>query len=89
MDRDEQTQDQEHVRDVQARYQNDLMRIPNVQGIGIGYKSVAGQQTKDLALIVMVDRKVPLEQLAPEDRIPERLDGVLVDVQATGGFQAG
>jgi hypothetical protein len=36
----------------------------------------------------MVEQKVPLDQLAPEDRIPSELDGVPVDVQETGTFEA-
>jgi hypothetical protein len=35
-----------------------------------------------------VREKLPLDQLAPKDVIPTELDGVPVDVQATGVFRA-
>ena len=35
-----------------------------------------------------VDQKVAVTELAPEDKLPEELDGVPVDVQETGTFVA-
>jgi hypothetical protein len=74
--------------DVQARYADDLMRKPHVVGVAVGYATEGGARTSDIGLVVMVDRKIPFDQLAPEDAIPTELDGVRVDVQETGAFSA-
>ena len=77
-----------HAIDVQNRYQAYLLSKPHVVGVGVGYASVHGDQTMEIAVIVMVEYKVPTEQLEPRERIPSRLEGVRVDVQAMGEFTA-
>ena len=42
----------------------------------------------EVALVVMVRRKVPEDPLAPGDRIPSEIDGVPVDVQEVGTLRA-
>jgi hypothetical protein len=75
--------------DVQARYADVLMNKPHVVGVAVGYCTRAGERTQDIGVIVMVERKVPQDQLTPEEIIPRELDGVPVDVQETGVFSAG
>lgn len=70
--------------DVQTRYQNYLMSKPHVVGVAVGMASVAGVDTSEVAVIVMVDHKIPPQELPPADRIPSRLEGVRIDVQETG-----
>lgn len=65
---------------------DDLMRKANVVGVGVGFRMRHGQRTKEVVLVVMVDSKVPLNDLRPADRIPKVIDGVPVDVQETGEF---
>jgi len=60
------------------------MRKPNVVGVGIGFRQRSGELTDELAIIVSVTHKVPMEDLAPEDRIPSEIEGVPVDVQVIG-----
>ena len=74
--------------EVQARYADELMSKTHVVGVAVGYTSRQGGQTTDIGVIVMVDKKLPHDQLMPEDVIPHELDGVPVDVQETGGFSA-
>jgi hypothetical protein len=74
--------------EVQARHTDALMEKPHVVGVAVGTKQVDGVDTGEMCLIVMVDEKVPDEQLNPEDRIPEEIDGVPVDVLVTGTFEA-
>jgi hypothetical protein len=76
------------AQDVQQRYENYLMNKPHVVGVGVGYASVHGAQTPEVAVVVMVDHKLPPENLAPMDRLPSRLEGVRIDVQETGAFEA-
>jgi hypothetical protein len=74
--------------EVQAKYANDLMQKPNVVGVAVGYTNQNGVRSSDVGVIVMVDHKVPFDELEPADLIPRELDGVPVDVQETGGFSA-
>ena len=70
--------------EVQARYTDMLMSMPHVQGVAVGLAKRDGEYTNEIAIVVLVDIKVPEDQLAPEDRIPAALDGVPVDVQEIG-----
>ena len=53
-------------------HEKELAALPNVQGLGV----VAGKSvdSADCAVGVYVDHKRPLEELAPEERIPETLE---------------
>ncbi len=73
---------------VQAKYADELMQKANVVGVGVGLRQENGVYTQTPALVVMVRQKVPLAELAKEDRIPKELDGVRVDVVETGPFFA-
>jgi len=74
--------------EVQARYADLLLSKANVIGVGVGFAQKGGASTHEVALVVMVDEKLPAAQLAADDLLPTELDGVRVDVQATGGFRA-
>jgi hypothetical protein len=73
---------------VKVKYEKELMRKRNVVGVGVGFQERAGQTTNNVCVVVSVREKVPLDQLAPQDVIPTELDGVPVDVKATGAFRA-
>lgn len=80
---------------VQAKYSDALMQLPHVVGVGIGFcrfddhhRGVAESGERQVALIVMVDRKVDEDRLTPAQRIPSTLDGVPVAVQEMGVFTA-
>ena len=74
--------------EIQARYAELLLSKAHVIGVGVGFAQKDGMPTREVALVVMVDEKLPAAQLAPDDLLPTELDGVRVDVQATGGFSA-
>lgn len=73
---------------VKAQYGRELMTRANVVGVGIGYRQMRGETTGDIGLVVMVSRKMPRNQLAPEDVLPREIDGVPVDVQEVGELRA-
>jgi hypothetical protein len=73
---------------VRQRYEHELLSKPNVVGVGTGHRRKGGQPTADVAVVVMVDKKVPREQLAPADVIPTQIEGVPVDVQEVGELRA-
>lgn len=77
-----------HATEVQARYADLLLSKPHVVGVGVGFRQREGQPTREVALVVMVDEKLPAAQLAEDELLPGELDGVRVDVQETGGFSA-
>ena len=85
MSQDEQTA---RASAVQAKFVDELMEKENVVGVAVGLMKKGGKLTNDVGLVVLVSKKVPLAQLAPEDRIPSALDGVPVDVQEVGVFTA-
>jgi hypothetical protein len=62
--------------------------LPNVVGVGIGFKQVRGLATTETSLVVMVKRKMERTLLREEEIIPRRLDGVTTDVLETGEFEA-
>lgn len=74
----------EAVRAVQDKYEAELLSRANVVGVAVGLVQRDGQFTEEIALIVLVRRKLSLEQLARADQIPRELDGVRVDVQEIG-----
>lgn len=69
---------------VQARHERELLRFPNVVGVATGTPTRAGQPAPGPALLVLVSRKLPEDELAPNERLPRELDGVPVDVIETG-----
>lgn len=79
----------ERIAAVQSKYTNELLKKKHVVGVSIGPVMENSEYTGELALVVMVDQKAPLDQLAPQDRIPSRLDGVRVIVQEIGTPRAG
>ena len=73
---------------VQSKYNDELMRKAHVQGTAIGLAKVSGQTTDEVALVVLVDEKVPESQLAQDDIVPRYLDDVRLDVQEIGRIEA-
>lgn len=70
---------------LKRRVEPDLLRKGNVRGVGVGYKVVGGEVTPELAIIVLVTRKIrPLEDIHPHDRIPPEIEGVRTDVVEVG-----
>ncbi|RDV84621.1 hypothetical protein DXX99_00815 [Ammonifex thiophilus] len=68
------------------RYRPWLLSLPQVVGVGWGKKTVRGEVTDQEALVVFVERKLPLAELPRQARIPPRLAGVATDVVETGRF---
>lgn len=77
-----------HLIAAQRRYQRELMQKANVVGVAVGYKESHGIITDELALVALVEAKVPLAALSAEDMIPKELDGARTDVYEVGYLQA-
>ena len=79
----------EKARQVKQRFESVLLNKENVVGVGIGLRQVDGVLTDEVALIVMVKKKVEEDELTPEEMVPTELEGVIVDVQEVGEVRAG
>ena len=62
------------------RAETDLLALPGVTGVDIGYKEVGGQPTDRLAIRVLVAEKKPKGQVPTKQRVPEEIDGHPTDV---------
>ncbi len=76
------------AQEVRKKHQAALLRRPNVVGVGVGLRKRAGASTGEVALVVLVSRKLPQAQLAQEDQLPKEIEGVPVDVQEIGEVRA-
>lgn len=76
------------AREVKSANLDLMMQNPNVTAVGIGYKNGVRMPTPQIAIIVSVERKLPLSQVREAERIPRTLDGVPTDVVESGPFRA-
>lgn len=58
--------------------------LPNVIGVGIGYKKCGRQDTDEPAIIFFVEKKVPAEALGVDEIIPRRIGSACTDVIEVG-----
>ncbi len=57
-----------------------LNKYPGVTSVEIGIKETGRELTQELAFRVYVQRKIPQDQLAPDEKIPDEIFGVKTDV---------
>jgi hypothetical protein len=65
------------------RHEASLLAKPNVLGAGVGV-----DPDGEHVVVVMVRRKVALDVLSPDERLPAEIDGVPVDVRQLGEINA-
>lgn len=60
----------------------------NVVGVGYGYKYVDGKRTEDLGLVFTVKKKLPLDQIPTDERIPKEIvfSGVTLRTDVREGY---
>jgi hypothetical protein len=58
--------------------------LPNVVGVGIGYKEKANERTDKLAVIIFVSKKVPERDLTTTEIVPQTIANVETDVVEIG-----
>lgn len=64
-----------------------LLSLDNVLGVGIGHKNVRGENTGKKAIVVIVEKKLPVDDLRRGHVVPPLLDDVETDVIETGEFR--
>lgn len=72
----------------QRAVQGELMRRANVVGVGVGNKGSKTEAGGEKAVVVLVERKLPLAALPRRDRVPRAIDGVRTDVFEVGYLRA-
>ncbi len=74
---------------VREAHAAELMQKANVVGVGVGMRQRGGRRQEEIALVVLVRRKVPRALLAEADVLPGVIDGVPLDVVEVGDVRAG
>ncbi|MDX1687250.1 MAG: hypothetical protein R3248_04630 [Candidatus Promineifilaceae bacterium] len=69
-------------------HKEDILSRPNVVGVGVGYRETAGILTGDVAVIVLVERKVTPAALSTEALVPREVGGLRTDVREVGEIRA-
>lgn len=73
---------------IQAAFESQILAKPNVVGVAVGLKESHGVWTDEMALVALVQQKLPLSALSASDRIPSRIDNVTTDVYEVGALRA-
>jgi hypothetical protein len=66
------------IEDMKIKHEEQLMRLPNVTGVGIGEKGGKA------VIKVFVTHKVPESALRPQEIVPKSLEGYETDVEEIG-----
>lgn len=66
------------------RYKKQFFDMKNVIGIGYGCKEKNGKKTNEEAIVVLVERKLPLSSLNRKDLIPHSIEDYRTDVIEIG-----
>lgn len=69
---------------VLSKAKKDLLRLPNVVGVGVGHKMVGGESTGRVSLVVFVEKKVPAARMARGHVVPMKIGDVETDVIEIG-----
>ena len=78
----------EDVLKIKEEHKVELLAYRGVIGVGIGYKSIKGEETEQLSITVSVERKIPLNELEQDDIIPGEVKGIPTDVVEVGEIRA-
>ena len=70
------------IESVRASHEQQLMQLPNVNGVAIGKKRGAD------VIKVFVTRKVPEDSLKPDEVVPRTIGGFDTDVEELGVVSA-
>ncbi|HAH20827.1 MAG: hypothetical protein A2Y00_03035 [Omnitrophica WOR_2 bacterium GWF2_43_52] len=76
------------IKKIKEKYEKDLLLLPHVVGVGIGYKITQEREKNTLCLKVYVSKKTPSKELSKNKTIPTQLDGILTDVEEIGMVKA-
>ncbi|WAZ19016.1 hypothetical protein STRCI_000035 [Streptomyces cinnabarinus] len=67
------------ARAAKERFADELLAHPDVHGIGVGRRRRADQKVDEYAVVVHVERKLPLERVSEDRRLPQELRLIAAD----------
>ena len=77
------------VQSIKTRYEDALLSLPGVVGVGVGMRQRGGQWTDEVCIVVSVQNKRPEDVLDPTEIVPREIEGVPVDVLEVGELSSG
>ena len=66
--------------DLQRRHVERLLDHPDVTAVDVNHKTVGGERTDQLSLVIWVKKKLPEEEVPRERRLPRDIEGFQTDV---------
>ena len=87
-DRAEEVQATAPIVEARRQHEDRLLRLDNVVGVATSLKVTDEHPTSTWSLSVLVEKKLPLDEVAEESRVPGELDGVPTDVVEVGRPEA-
>ena len=66
--------------DLQSRHVDWLLDHPDVRAVDVNYKTVGGNRTNQLSLVIWVKEKVSEEDLPEERLLPRDIEGFQTDI---------
>jgi hypothetical protein len=78
----------QQVHQAKEQHKSELLQLPNVVGVGVGYRQARGARTDTMSVVVLVTKKLPRAALTVEAMVPKTLDDVGTDVRAVGELVA-
>lgn len=67
----------DEIRHIKTEVEAELLKLPGVTGVDVGYKYVGGKKTNTLAIRVYVEEK---KDVSEEDAVPKRIRDIPTDV---------
>ncbi|MBP1759272.1 MAG: hypothetical protein H6Q63_189 [Firmicutes bacterium] len=72
---------------IDKKIKEHLLALPQVTGVGHGFKEVGGIPTDKEAIIVLVNKKLSSDQLTSNQLVPQSINGIVTDVIEVGEFK--
>ena len=66
--------------DLQSRHVDWLLDHPDVTAVDVNYKTVGGNRTNQLSLVIWVENKILEEELPEERLLPRDIEGFQTDI---------
>ena len=67
----------DEIRHVKTEVEEELLKLPGVTGVDIGYKYIKGKKTDVLALIIYVEKK---KDVPDSEAITKRIQNIPTDI---------
>ena len=69
-----------HLVDLQRRHVDWLLDHPDVTAVDVNYKTVGGNHTNQLSLVIWVKEKISEKELPKERLLPREIEGFQTDI---------